>query len=88
MIKWKPNEYEWALISAIEEAQKYCKGELEANYIDNGWYARDYIREFEQSFLIIENGYHEKPLISDETIQKYNVDVEMCFDYCDIYYVG
>ena len=88
MGKWKPNEYEWALISAIEEAEKYCKGELEADYIDDGWYAMDYRREFEAAFSIEENGYDKNPLISNETIKKYNVDVEKCFDYCDIDYVG
>ena len=37
---------------------------------------------------IIENGYDKKPLISDTVIQKYNINVRKCFDYCNVYVCG
>ena len=91
---YKFNEYEKALIKVIEEAQEYCKGELELDFYNdheeehlNGWYAMDYRPEYESAFFIHENGYGEKPLISGETADKNNVNVVKCCDYCDISYV-
>ena len=88
MSKWEPNEYEKALIEAIEEAERYCKGELELDLFDDGWYAMDYRSEYEAAFFIDENECIKKPLISKETVQKYNVNVIKCLDYCDVSYVG
>ena len=84
----KFNEHERSLINVIKEAKRYCKGELEIDLLDDGWYAMDYREEYESAFFIEENGYNEKPLISEETIKKYNVNVRKCFDYCDVSYVG
>lgn len=88
MSKWRPNEYEEALIKVIKEAETYCKGELEIDLLEDGWYAMDYRPEFGAALAILENGYLSKPLISKETVEKYNVDVRKCFDYCNIAYVG
>lgn len=89
------NEYEKALIQEIEKAEKYCVGDLEMNYQDwhkeehlNGWYATDYRRKDGISYSIEENGYDEKPIISNKTIEKYNVDVHRCFTKCHVYVCG
>ena len=92
MKTWKPNEYEQKFIEKIEEAKRYCKGELELDLLENdifgdGWYAMDYREELEGAFGISSDKYN-KPLITEETSQKYNIDVIKCCDYCDVYYVG
>lgn len=87
MCKWKPNEYEKALIETIEEAKRYCKGELELDLFEDGWFAMDYRKDYEAAIPINNNKY-DKPLITEETAQKYNVDVRECCDFCDIYIVG
>ena len=94
-MKWIPNEYENDLIKLIQEAERYCKCELEMYYDDDyidqnliGWYARDYKEYLGGSFSINENGYDKKPLISDTVIQKYNINVRKCFDYCNVYVCG
>ena len=87
MYKWKPNEYEEKLIEAIEEIKEYCKGELEFDLFEDGWHAMDYRESYEAAFSINSDKYH-KPLITEETAQKYNIDVRKCCDYCDIWMVG
>ena len=92
MMSWKPNEFEQKLIEKIEEAKNYCKGELELDLFENdmfgdGWYAMDYREDLECAFSINSTKF-DKPLITEETAQKYNVDVRECCDYCNVYYVG
>lgn len=81
------NEYEKALIAAIEEAEKYVKGELEMNCQDGDWFAWDYRKEYEAAFPIEVKEYNEKPIITKDAINNHNIDVIKCFDYCDVYYV-
>lgn len=95
MKRGRLNEYEKALIQEIEKAKEYCNGDLEMNHHDwhkeeylNGWYATDYRRKDGISYSIEENGYDEKPLISDELIEKGNVDVDRCFTKCHVYVCG
>ena len=87
MSRWNPNEYEVAFINVIRQAQKYVKGELEIVKEYDGWYAKDYKENYKASFTINKNGYENKPLISNYTAQKYNVNVIKCCDYCNVYYV-
>lgn len=89
---WTPNEYEQKLIDKIEEAKRYCKGELELDLFENdmfgdGWYAMDYIESSGGAFSINSIKYN-KPLILEKTTQKYNIDVRKCCDYCYVAYVG
>lgn len=89
---WTPNEYEQELIDKIEEAKEYCKGELELDFFEDdmfgdGWYAMYYREDLECAFSI-NSAKYDKPLILEETTQKYNVDVRKCCDYCDVAYVG
>lgn len=86
-MRWKPNEYEQALIEAIEEAERCCEGDLELDLFEDGWFAMDYRREYEAALPINLPKYNE-PLITKETAQKYNIDVIKCCDYCDIYFIG
>lgn len=88
MRKWIPNEYENALINVIQEAERYCQGELEVSKENDGWYARDYKENFGGSFVIDKNGYDTKPLISNETVKKHKVNVIKCCKLCGVYYVG
>lgn len=83
----KFNEYEKALIAAIQEAERYVKGELEMQCHDGDWFAWDYREEYEAAFSMEVNDYHTKPIISKETIKKHNVNVIKCLDYCNVYYV-
>ena len=87
-MRWNPNEYEKAFINVIRQAQKYVKGELEIVNENDGWYARDYKENLGGSFIISKNGYDTKPLISNYTAKKYNVNVIKCCDLCHVYYVG
>lgn len=89
------NKYEKALIEKIEEAKRYCRGELELDFLShyeeeclNGWYAMDYKECLGGAFEINANGYDKKPLISGDEADKYNVDVIKCCSFCNICYVG
>ena len=87
MSKWKPNEHEEKLIEVIEEAKKYCNGELELDNFDGEWYALDYRADLEQA-LSIDKAIYNIPVITDEVAQEYNIDIIKCCDYCDVSYVG
>lgn len=88
MTKWKPNEYEQTLIEEIRKAERYVSGELEVNFDEDGWYARDYKENYGGSFAIETNDYDWRPLIYLDTAERYNVDVAKCCAFCKVYYVG
>ena len=86
--KWIWNDNEKILIALIEEAKQYCEGELELFHDEDGWYARDYKPWLNESFVINKNDYDVQPLITDETIQNYKVDVDACCIRCNVYVCG
>lgn len=88
MFNWMPNKNEQQLILKIEAAKKYCKGELEFDLFEDGWFAMDYREDFEAAFFIEENQCIKKPMITEEDARKYDIDVIKCLDYCDVSYVG
>lgn len=82
----KLNKNEQIVIKKIEDAMKYCKGELELNLIDGVWIAMDYRKDLEGSFLIDEKEFNDE-IISTIEAKSLDVDVIKCCDYCDISYV-
>ena len=86
-MKAKFNKAEQDLIKQIEDAKRYCKGELELNHIpeDGGWIAMDYRIECQASFHLEK---YDKPLISDDDVKRNKINVVRCCDYCNVYYVG
>ena len=87
MFNWMPNKNEQQLILKIEAAKRHCKGYLEFDLFEDGWFAMDYREEFEAA-VPIDSEKYDVPIITEETAQKYNIDVRKCCDYCDIYIVG
>ena len=75
------------LITALNEAQKYVKGELELNCNDGEWVAMDYREELNCS-MPIEIPPYNMPLITEEKASKNNINIVKCCDKCSIYYVG
>lgn len=87
--------YELNLEKKIREAEEWvADGELEMDHFTPemgsgkaGWYACKYIEGY-GSTLIEKNSYNKAPLISDENIEKYGVDVYKIFDRCNVLYCG
>ena len=75
------------LITALNEAQKYVKGELELVCEDGKWFAADYREELNYS-LPTEIAPYNTPLITEETASKNNIDIIKCCNECGIYFVG
>ena len=86
------NVNEREFVTKIEEAMRYCNGDLELDLFDDeaygyGWYAMDYKKEYDAAFPI-NNKKYDKPLITKEDAEKYKINVQKCCDYCNVYYVG
>lgn len=89
------NLYEESLKNAIEDAARWVgSGELEVDHFTSeegtgkpGWYACEYIEGY-GSIPIERNLYDEKPLISDDVVEKYKVNVYKVFDICKVAYCG
>lgn len=80
----KFNKRELELIEDIQSAESYIEGdnELEMDWHNGGWYAHEYNGD-ESSPLY---DYSTNPLITEEEIEKDNVDVYAVFDYCHVAY--
>lgn len=91
----KIKDYELELENSIREAESWVTdGELEMNHFTPesdsgkpGWYAYRYIDGY-GSTPLEENSYSDEPLISDEDIEKYGIDVYKVFDKCRVAYCG
>lgn len=81
------NDKELEIISRINEAKMHVSGEIELSKENGNWYARDYKEDLDGSFIINNSKYIE-PLITEEEIKDYDIDVEKCCNYCDSYQVG
>lgn len=89
------NKRERQLISSIITAETYIRGdwELEMHYVDgvdgleNGWYAWKYNEEHGEA-VPINDEYREDPLITDEDVEKYNVDLDRVFRKFHCYVSG
>ena len=87
--------YEVELEEKIREAETWITdGELEIDHFTPeadsgkpGWYAYKYIEGY-GSTPLEENLYGKEPLISDEDIKKYKIDVYKVFDQCGVAYCG
>lgn len=77
------NEREKKLIEQIENAEVFVSSsnELEIDLIDGAWYACEY--DGSQSIPMIEN-----PLITEEEIERENVNIYDVFDYCYVAWCG
>lgn len=80
------NENEQKFINLLEEAKRYCKGELELDCFDDEWYAMDYRADFEEA-MSIEHSIYQLPLITVEEAERKGIDVTKCCDACDVSYV-
>lgn len=81
------NKNEKLFIDLLEEAKRYCKGELELDCWDNEWYAMDYRAELEGA-VQIEADVYQLPLITVEEAERKGIDIIKCCDECDVAYVG
>ena len=78
------NKNEKLFIELLEEAKRYCKGELELDCIDGEWYVMDYRKDLEAALWVEDNGY-DKPLITVKDAKRKGIDVIKCCDKCDVY---
>lgn len=82
------NEKEKQLIDILEDAKKYCKGELELDLNDEGiWMAWDYREDLGGAFPIEAKGFNDR-IISISEAENRGIDVRRCCDECGISYVG
>ena len=81
------NVCEKRLISKLEEAKRYCKGELELDLVDGIWVAMDYREDLEGAFSIDVDTFDDE-IISVSEAERQGIDVIKCCDECDISYVG
>lgn len=81
------NENERRLVAIIEDAKRYCKGELELDLVDGTWIAMDYREDLEGAFSIEAKDFCER-IINVSEAENQGVDVRMCCDRCGIAYVG
>jgi hypothetical protein len=88
-VKFILNENEKKFVAALKEAEKCVKGELELDYeFENGeWFARDYRGDLEGAFSIEAEQYNE-PIITDKEAKEKGIDIIKCCDACDIAYVA
>lgn len=80
------NKNEKLFIDLLEEAKRYCKGELELDCFDDEWYALDYRAELEVALWL--DGIYSLPLITVEEAERKGIDVIKCCDECDVAYVA
>ena len=84
-------ETEWLnenrLVDIIENAKKYCKGELELDLVGDVWIAMDYRADLEGACSIDVKGFNDK-IISVFEAETSGIDVRKCCDLCDVSYVG
>ena len=78
---------EETLMLVIEDAKRYCKGELELDLNDDVWEAWDYREDLEGAFSIDTKGFNER-IISISEAKNRGIDVRRCCDECGISYVG
>lgn len=80
------NKRELELIENIQAAESYVSGDndLEMDFYNDGWYACEYNGDESR----IMDSYSNEPLITNEEIEKYNVNIYKVLDYCNVYYCG
>ncbi len=80
------NKRELELIENIQAAESYVSGDndLEIDSYNDGWYACEYNGDESR----IMDSYSNEPLITNEEIEKYNVNIYKVLDYCNVYYCG
>lgn len=86
MDKSEFNKRELELIEDIQAAESYVTGDndLEIDSYNDGWYACEYNGDESR----VMDDYSNNPLITDEEIEKYNVNIYKVLDYCNVYYCG
>lgn len=87
MYNIKLNDNEKLFIRKIENAMRYCKGELELDIQSENWIALDYREDLAGAFPIDVKEFDDK-IISLSEADNLGIDVRKCCDYCNIYYVG
>lgn len=80
------NKKELELIENIQAAESYVSGDndLEIDSYNDGWYACEYNGDESR----IMDSYSSEPLITEEEIEKHNVNIYKVLDYCNVYYCG
>ena len=86
MNKSEFNKRELELIDDIQTAESYVSGDndLEIDSYNDGWYACEYNGDESR----IMDSYSNEPLITNEEIEKYKVNIYKVLDYCNVYYCG
>ena len=82
----KFNKRERKLIEDIESAEQCVSEncELEMDFWNDGWYAYEYNGDESK----IMDDLSTEPLITEEEIQRENVDIYAVFNYCRVAYCG
>lgn len=86
MNKSEFNKRELELIEDIQAAKSYVSedNDLEMDSYNDDWYACEY--NGDESRII--DDYSNEPLITNEEIEKYKVNIYKVLDYCNVYYCG
>lgn len=86
MNKSEFNKRELELIDDIQAAKSYVSedNDLEMDSYNDDWYACEYNGDESR----IMDGYSNEPLITNEEIEKYKVNIYKVLDYCNVYYCG
>ena len=75
------------LISIIEDAKRYVKGELELDLVEDVWIAMDYREDLGGAFPVEVKDFNNRIITAGEAKSR-NIDVRKCCDICGIAYVG
>lgn len=86
MNKSEFNKRELELIEDIQAAKSYVSedNDLEMDSYNDDWYACEYNGDESR----IMDDYSNEPLITNEEIEKYKVNIYKVLDYCNVYYCG
>lgn len=88
-------KYEEVLLGLIEEAKTYVPSncELEIDHVENefddemtGWYAYKY--NGSEATPIEANDYETIPLIADDTVRRFRIDIHKVFQKAHVFVCG
>lgn len=85
---WIPNKNEIAIIRLIEKAKMFVLGTVEINYDEEreAYFVKDYRKGLGASVEIDEK-YSNVPILTKEHEKYFDINIQKCCDYCDVYYV-
>ena len=88
MANKKFNRKELQLISIINEAKSWVSYncELEVDKINGGWYAGEYDARY--GFRQFDYHQYKEPLITEDEVENYGIDMVKVFNHCHVAYCG